>query len=70
MKQQAKAKFDESVFYFSDDPALGMIGTYSTLAHWRHERRGPAYVKLGNRVAYRGGDLNAWIESRTIRPAA
>ena len=39
-----------------------------TLAHWRSEGRGPAYVKLGARVGYRGSDLNRFIEANTIRP--
>ena len=47
---------------------LRAIAPASTMAHWRCEDRGPAYVKLGLKVAYRGGDLNDWIESQTIRP--
>ena len=62
--------FDESTLYFTDDSALKMIAPYSTLAHWRCEGRGPAYVKIGWRVAYRGADLNAWITSRRIEPHA
>ena len=60
--------FDESKLYLIDDPALKPLGTYSTLAHWRSEGRGPAFVKLGARVAYAGKDLNRWISSRTVRP--
>ena len=50
--------FDSDTFYFTRDPALAVIASYSTLAHWRSEGRGPAYVRLGRRIAYRGGDLN------------
>ena len=60
--------FDDDRFYPTNDPALLAIGPYTTLAHWRSQGRGPAYVKIGSRVAYRGRDLNAWIESRTVRP--
>lgn len=62
--------FDDEKFYTTDDPALRVLGPYSTLAHWRSEGRGPAFVRLGRRVAYRGRDLNAWIESRRVEPSA
>jgi len=61
--------FDEDKLYFAGDPALLVLGSPSTLAHWRSEGRGPAYIKIGWRVAYRGSDLNAWLAARTIRPA-
>ena len=60
--------FDHGKFYLTDDPALRVLGPYSTLAHWRCEGRGPAYVKFGSRVAYAGAALNEWIGSRTIQP--
>lgn len=37
-----------------------------TLRMWRHAGRGPDYVRLGNRVAYRRADLDAWIAARTF----
>ena len=60
--------FDNSKLYLTSDPALLVFGRPMTLAHWRSEGRGPAYVKLGMRVAYRGSDLNRFIEANTIRP--
>ena len=62
--------FDPDKLYLATDAALRAIAPASTMAHWRCEDRGPAYVKLGLKVAYRGGDLNDWIESQTIRPSA
>ncbi len=50
--------FDEHKLYLAGDPALLVLGRPSTLAHWRSEGRGPAFIKLGARVAYRGSDLN------------
>ena len=44
--------------------AIGL--TYSALAKWRHFGRGPAYVKIGSRIAYRGEDLNAWLERQRV----
>ena len=62
--------FDETKLYPTNDPALKNLGAGSTLAHWRAEGSGPAYIKIGGRVAYRGGDLNLWLESRIVRPTA
>ena len=60
--------FDENRLYFTDDPALKAFSPYSTLAHWRSEGRGPAFIKVGWRVAYRGRDLNDWLDARTVQP--
>lgn len=63
--------FDPNKLYLTSDPALKVIASYSTMAHWRVEGRGPAFVKLGpRRVAYQGSELNAWLERRTVRPTA
>ena len=62
--------FDQAKLYFASDPAVLALAPYSTLAHWRSEGRGPAFVKIGSRVAYRGADLNAWLDARTVRPMA
>ncbi len=32
-----------------------------TLARWRVEGRGPRFVRLGNRIFYRPGDIEAWL---------
>ena len=62
--------FQDDKLYLTDDPALKVLGPYSTLAHWRSEGRGPAFIKLGQRVAYSGKDLNAWLEARRVEPQA
>ena len=62
--------FDENTLYFTDDPVIKALAPYSTLAHWRCERRGPAFIKLGSKVAYSGKALNEWLASRTVRPLA
>ncbi|MCY4002493.1 MAG: hypothetical protein OXF33_02115 [Rhodospirillales bacterium] len=62
--------FDDAKLYLTDDPALLAIGPYSTLAHWRSEGRGPAFIKIGSRVAYSGADLNSWLRERRVEPAA
>ncbi len=60
--------FKEDKLYLANDPALRVIGPYSTLAHWRCEGKGPAFIKLGSKVAYSGEDLNAWLKSRKVVP--
>lgn len=63
-----KKVFDDDKLFLAGDPALLVLGSRSTLAHWRSAGRGPAFIKLGGRIAYRGSDLNAWLRARTIRP--
>ena len=60
--------FDSEKLYLAGDPALLLLGRPSTLAHWRSEGRGPVYIKLGSRVAYRGSHLNEWLAAQTVRP--
>jgi len=60
--------FEPHKLYLANDPALRPLGSYMTLAHWRHEGRGPAFIRIGRRIAYRGADLNRWLESRTVQP--
>ena len=44
--------------------------TEKTLANLRSERRGPAFVKLGQSIFYRGSDLLADIERSRNDPNA
>lgn len=62
--------FDSDKLYQPSDPALRSIATEGTLAVWRCKGQGPAFFKIGSRVAYRGADLNAWLQSRRVEPAA
>jgi hypothetical protein len=36
-----------------------------TLAIWRLSGRGPAFVKIGRRVAYRKAELDKYVEAHT-----
>lgn len=60
--------FDPNRLFFTNDSEILALAPYSTLAHWRSEGRGPAYIKIGARVAYRGSDLNNWLAAQTVRP--
>jgi len=47
--------------------------SHRTLERWRWEGRGPQYLKIGGRVAYRLSDIEAYEASRqrnTIVPAS
>ena len=61
--------FHEDQLYLTDDPALLKLAPYATWAHWRCEGRGPAFIKIGARVAYSGAALNAWLRERTVEPS-
>ena len=60
--------FQDDRLYLTSDSTLKAIGPYSTLAHWRSEGRGPAFIKIGSRVAYSGKALNEWLKSCTVEP--
>ena len=56
------------------DPLLtpAQVGDYlgvplGTLANWRYQGRGPAYVRLGRHVRYRAQDITAWINDLADR---
>jgi excisionase family DNA binding protein len=40
-----------------------------TLEFWRHQGRGPAFVRLGKRVRYRPEDLEQFIAEQRTAPA-
>ena len=41
----------------------------ATLSTWRSLGKGPKYVKIGGRVFYRLGDLDAFIDASVVDPA-
>jgi hypothetical protein len=42
----------------------------ATLAKLRCKGGGPAYLKLGRKVVYRGGDLADWLRMRRVHNTA
>ena len=62
--------FQSDRLYLTDNPDLLAVWKASTLAGWRCEERGPVYMKIGKRVYYKGADLNAFIDSHRVDPAA
>ncbi len=41
-----------------------------TLQRWRWKKKGPPYLKIGGRVAYRLSDVEAWEEENLKKPDA
>lgn len=39
-----------------------------TVATWRAQHTGPAYVRLGNSVRYRPEDVDAWLSRGLVTP--
>jgi len=41
--------------------------TVNTLQIWRHQGKGPRYIKLSRRaIRYRAGDCQEWLENSVI----
>jgi predicted DNA-binding transcriptional regulator AlpA len=61
---------DETLIRRADLPRYLPIAA-QTAARWAHEGQGPRFVKLGRRlVAYRAGDLRAWLNANVRRSTA
>ena len=53
---------DEAATYLSAKPL--------TLVAWRHQKRGPTYVKIGGHVRYRQVDLDGFIAQNERKAVA
>ncbi|MEV8468755.1 hypothetical protein AB0T83_18500 [Fluviibacterium sp. DFM31] len=51
--------FDSDRVFFPEDPELRVLGSTEKLAQWRHRNRGPAFIRIGRRIAYHGTDGRA-----------
>ena len=50
--------------------AVAMGLAVQTLRNMRHQRRGPAYLKIGRSVRYDLQDIEAYLQKRKIDPEA
>ena len=62
-------------FWTPKETAAHLRRAEQTLARWRCEGYGPAYILMGRRVVYRPEDVDAWVAGRRVmataqRPAA
>ena len=60
--------FKPDRYYRTNDPELTVLATPGTMRQWRHQGKGPPYVKSGSRVLYKGSDLDEWLAAREVRP--
>ena len=63
-------RFEDDRYYPTTAPELGVLCSRGTLAQWRHRGVGPPYIRFGNRVLYKGRDLNEWLDERRVETAA
>ena len=60
-------RIEPNEIYEPDSVQLSLIGKPQTLARYRHEGRGPNYLKLGKKILYRGQDIIIWINKHEVR---
>jgi len=54
----------------SERDAASFLGiTQRTLQDWRLNRRGPAFIRLGRRIAYDSRDLEHFLAANRVEPA-
>jgi hypothetical protein len=50
--------------------AAGRLGLkVATLRAWRHQRRGPAFLRLGRAIRYLPADIDAFLEANRHGPS-
>ena len=42
----------------------------ATLRAWRHQKKGPAFLRLGRAIRYLAGDLDEFVQANRHRPMA
>ena len=56
--------------FFSNNEAAEYIGTHpTTMPTWRNRGKGPAFIRLGRKIAYALEDLDAWLAANRTEPA-
>jgi len=58
---------DDDLLTISEVAAI-VRAPIATLRYWRHLGTGPRSFRLGRRVVYRAGDLQAWIALKASNP--
>lgn len=58
------AEIADSPLLTPDEAAAFLRSNSRTMERWRVIGDGPAFVKIGRRVAYRLDDLETWIQQR------
>lgn len=57
-------------YYRPNSPEMAKIAKEQTLAAWRHQNKGPDYIKAGSNVLYQGQDILDWLDKQRVKPVA
>lgn len=53
----------------SQEEAARVVGVKATtLNTWRHQGKGPKFLKLGRSCFYRPGDIETWLDEQCVVP--
>jgi hypothetical protein len=70
MHEELTSKSQGDAEPMTERAAAGRLGlTAATLRAWRHQGRGPAFVRLGRAVRYLPADLNDYLRANRQRPS-
>lgn len=61
---------EPALFLTQDQTAAVLFVSRRTLIRWRLEGRGPRFHRIGQRVAYRQGDIDAWANQHSYATRA
>lgn len=62
--------FNPESYYRPSSPQMRDIAAEQTLARWRCEGVGPAYIKIGGRILYLGADVIKWLKAHRVEHEA
>jgi excisionase family DNA binding protein len=70
-RTENKGREETEIFLTAGEVARILRLSTETLAHWRSERRGIPFLKVGRKsVLYRRSDLNEWLDAHLVRVEA
>lgn len=47
--------------------AIELGNEVQTLSVWRLYKKGPKYIRVGRLIRYRRSDIEAWLDSQTVK---
>lgn len=47
--------------------AIELGNEVQTLSVWRLHKKGPKYIRVGRLIRYRRSDIEAWLDSQTVK---
>lgn len=59
---------NSTVLLMPEDAAAELGIAIQTLAKWRHQHKGPPFVRIGRNIRYRPAAIVAWIEAQEVDP--